>query len=139
MLNRIAKFFSSLRLTVACLLFAIVLVFAGTLAQVKIGLYQAQAEFFRSVFIYWHPAGTDWKIPVFPGGWLLGGVLLINLITAHAKRFEISRKKTGLFFDSRRPDPVAPRPVFHRDPPGRERDAAGGGRKQELLRGFSKK
>ena len=97
MLDRIVKFFSSLRLTVGCLLLAMVLVFVGTLAQVKVGLYQAQSEFFRSVFIYWQPAGTHFKIPVFPGGWLLGGVLLINLVAAHARRFEISRKKIGLF------------------------------------------
>lgn len=97
MLDRLTKFFSSLRLTVACLVCAMVLVFAGTLAQVKLGLYQAQSDFFRSVFIYWHPTGGAWKIPIFPGGWLLGGILLINLLAAHARRFEISRKKSGIF------------------------------------------
>ena len=37
MLEQITKFFSSLRLTVGCLLLAMVLVFVGTLAQVKLG------------------------------------------------------------------------------------------------------
>jgi hypothetical protein len=97
MINRLLNFFTSLRLTVVCLGLALLLVFIGTLAQVSLGLYNAQSEFFRSVFVYWHPAGTHWKIPVFPGGWLLGGVLLINLLAAHAKRFEVSRKRIGIF------------------------------------------
>ena len=46
MINRFVKCFSSLRLTLVCLCLAVVLVFAGTLAQVRIGLYAAQAEFF---------------------------------------------------------------------------------------------
>jgi hypothetical protein len=29
------------------------------------------------------PQGTTWKIPVWPGGYLLGWVLLINLLAAH--------------------------------------------------------
>jgi hypothetical protein len=97
MIDRIASFFSSLRLTVVCLALALLLVFIGTLAQVKLGLYVVQSEFFRSVFIYWRPEGASWKIPVFPGGWLIGGVLLINLLAAHAKRFQLSYKKTGIF------------------------------------------
>src|SRR5437879_5710699 len=50
--NGLLKFFSSLRLTVVCLGLGIVLVFAGTLAQVDLGLYKAQNQFFRSFFIY---------------------------------------------------------------------------------------
>ena len=88
---------SSLKLTVVCLSLAMVLVFVGTLAQVKLGLYDAQEDFFRSFLVYWHPQGVTWKIPVLPGGWLLGSVLLINLIAAHLKRFRWSRKKIGIF------------------------------------------
>ena len=97
MLNKLLNFFTSLKLTVACLVIALLLVFFGTLAQVKIGLYPAQEQFFRSLFVYWQPEGASWKIPVLPGGWLLGGILLINLIAAHIKRFELSRKKIGIF------------------------------------------
>src|SRR2546426_828496 len=75
--------FSSLRLTIICLALGLVLVFAGTIAQVEMGLFKAQNEFFRSFFIYWGPKGGSWKIPVFPGGYLVGGILLLNLITAH--------------------------------------------------------
>lgn len=95
--NRFLMFFTSLRLTVACLVFALGLVFIGTLAQVKWGLYQVQQEYFRSAFVWWQPNGMSWKLPVWPGGYLLGWVLLINLIAAHIKRFELSSKKFGIF------------------------------------------
>jgi hypothetical protein len=74
-----------------------VLVFWGTLAQVDVGLLKAQNEFFRSFFVYWGPKGASWKIPVFPGGYLVGGVLLINLVASHFKRFSLTRKKAGIW------------------------------------------
>ncbi len=40
MMDRFINFFTSLRLTVVCLVLALVLVFVGTLAQVEIGLYR---------------------------------------------------------------------------------------------------
>jgi len=91
------KFFSSLRLTVVCLALGIVLVFWGTLAQVDLGLFKAQNEFFRSFFVYWGPKGANWKIPIFPAGYTVGGVLLINLIAAHISRFKFTRKKLGIW------------------------------------------
>jgi len=36
-------------------------------------------------------------IPVFPGGYLLGGMLVISLIAAHFTRFKYSHKKLGIF------------------------------------------
>src|SRR5258708_37317882 len=96
-INRIINFFTSLRLTVALLCLGLLLVFFGTLAQVDLGLYKAQNEFFRSFFVYWGPKTANWKIPVFPGGYFIGGILLINLIAAHIKRFSLSKKKIGIF------------------------------------------
>jgi hypothetical protein len=96
MVDRFINFFTSLRLTVVCLALALILVFVGTLAQVQIGLYAAQSEYFRSFFVYWTPKGTNWKIPFLPGGWLIGLVLLVNLLAAHIKRFHLSRKKIGI-------------------------------------------
>jgi hypothetical protein len=96
MLDRIIKFFTSLRLTVVCLGFAVLLVFFGTLAQVNEGLYLAQARWFRSFFVWWGPQGAGWQFPVFPGGYLIGGVLLVNLIAAHIKRFKLTWKKLGI-------------------------------------------
>jgi hypothetical protein len=73
-----------------------VLVFVGTLEQVHLGLYAVQSEFFRSFLIYWTPSGTTWRIPVYPGGWLIGMVLLMNLLAAHIKRFKLERRKIGI-------------------------------------------
>jgi hypothetical protein len=96
MVRRIISIFTSLRLTVTCLIAAMVLVFVGTLAQVDLGLYTAQSKFFRSFFVYWTPADSHLKIPVFPGGWLIGMTLLVNLLAAHIKRFNFTPKKYGI-------------------------------------------
>ncbi len=91
------RFFGSLKLTVACLACAIVLVFAGTLAQVELGLYRVQAEFFRSFIVFWSPPDQPaLKIPVFPGGYLIGGVLLVNLVVAQILRLKTARNKLGM-------------------------------------------
>ena len=97
LLERIIRFFSSLKLTVVLLSLGLVLVFWGTIAQVEIGLYKAQNEFFRSVFIYWTPGNSGLKIPIFPGGYLLGTTLLLNLVAAHFRRFKFVKGKIGLF------------------------------------------
>lgn len=97
MSNKLLKFISSLKLTVVCLICALILVFVGTLAQVQDGLYDAQARYFRSLLIYWHPGGGEFGIPVFPGGYLLGWVLLVNLLAAHYTRFKFAWSKLGIF------------------------------------------
>jgi hypothetical protein len=96
MLDRLLRVFASLRLTVVCLALAALLVFVGTIAQVEQGLYNAQARYFRSLFVYWGPAGADWKAPVFPGGYLVGALLLINLVTSLALRLRSVRGNWGL-------------------------------------------
>jgi hypothetical protein len=102
LLDQIIRFFASLRLTVVLLGLGLVLVFAGTLAQVDLGLLKAQNEFFRSFVVYWTPKGS-WasflpaRMPVLPGGYAVGGLLLINLITAHFTRFKWTRKKMGIW------------------------------------------
>src|SRR5512134_235815 len=96
MLDRLVKIFTSLRLTVVLLALGLVLVFWGTVAQVPLGLYKAQNEFFRSFFIYWSPAWSGWKIPVFPGGYLIGWLLLLNLFAAHFRYYQPSKKKFGI-------------------------------------------
>ena len=96
-LDRLVNFFTSLRLTVVCLVLALVLVFWGTLAQVDLGLYKAQNEFFRSFIIYWGPKGASWRVPVFPGGYLVGGVLLLNLLATQVRRNSFTANKMGLW------------------------------------------
>ncbi len=95
-LKRLLGPISSLRLTVICLAAALVLVFAGTIAQVRFGLFFVQEQYFQSWVVWWSPASGAYKIPVFPGGHLVGAVLLINLIAAHIQRFRWTWKKFGI-------------------------------------------
>lgn len=94
MVKTFFNLFSSLKLTVACLVLGCVLVFWGTLAQVHLGLYKAQNEFFRSFLIFWQP--NELKIPIFPGGYFLGTVLLINLLAAHLRFYQPGKRKIGI-------------------------------------------
>src|ERR1019366_8005050 len=97
LLDRLINFFTSLRLTVVCLALGLILVFWGTLAQVDLGLYKAKNEFFRSFIIYWGPKGASWRVPVFPGGYLVGGVLLLNLLATQVRRNAFTANKIGLW------------------------------------------
>ena len=96
LIKKIVAFFTSLKLTVVLLAFAIVLVFIGTIAQADEGLYGAQAHYFKQ----WLVLGAHFfghKIPlILPGGYLLGVLLLVNLVAGHIFRFEFAWKKTGI-------------------------------------------
>lgn len=97
------KFFSSLRLTIVLLSFALLVVFLGTLDQVYLGIYEAQKRYFESWIAFWFypktwPGGSvlyNYFIPL-PGGFLLGFLLIINLICAHFTHFRLSWKKLGI-------------------------------------------
>ncbi len=96
MLDRLTKSLTSLRLTVVLLCAGLALVFVGTLAQVHEGLYEAQTRYFKSWFV-WRPTLGDSQWPiVLPGGYLLGTLLLVNLLAAHATRFKFTKKKIGI-------------------------------------------
>jgi hypothetical protein len=96
MANSLYRFFSSLKLTVVCLVLGCVIVFWGTIAQVHLGLYKAQNDFFRSFFIHWTPSGSGLHIPIFPGGYFIGAVLLINLFVAHFRYYQPGKRKIGI-------------------------------------------
>jgi hypothetical protein len=117
---------ASLRLTVTLFFLSILLVFFGTLAQVDQGLYTVLHRYFRTgiawipsqVFVTFGqkfldvPPTVKWTSTFpFPGGWLLGTLLLVNLVTAHglllhkwiraygwsAKLGAVLLKRTGIF------------------------------------------
>ena len=96
LIKKFVDFFTSLRLTVLLLAFAIVIVFVGTLAQADEGLYGAQAHYFKSwLVLSLHLFGK--KIPfLLPGGYLIGTLLLVNLVATHIYRFELKTKKMGI-------------------------------------------
>ena len=95
-LNRLLGGIASLRLTVICLAAALVLVFAGTLAQVNSNPFQVQQEYFQSWFVMWTAPSGGFTFPMFPGGHLIGAVLLVNLIAAHIRRFSWTWRKLGI-------------------------------------------
>lgn len=77
----LVKFFSSVKITVACLFFLFVLTLLGTIDQVYNGLYHAQHKFFYSwVFLLFD------FLP-FPGTKLILTILFINLCSVAIARF----------------------------------------------------
>jgi hypothetical protein len=88
-------FFVSLKLTVGLLVFGMLLVFVATLDQVNLGVGAVQVKYFRSFIVYGHVGNI--AVPIFPGGYLVGGLLLINLIAGHVYRFGFAWRKSGIF------------------------------------------
>ena len=95
-LRQFRDFFVSLQLTVALLILSLILVFAATLDQVNLGIWAVQAKYFHSFFVMGHAPNSDVMLPIFPGGYLIGGLLLINLLAAHLSRFQLTWRKTGI-------------------------------------------
>ncbi|HZL86361.1 MAG TPA: cytochrome c biogenesis protein ResB [Candidatus Krumholzibacteria bacterium] len=101
-IRALIKPLASLRLTVALLACSIFLIFAGTWAQIDMGIWTTLGTYFRAFFV-WIPfrifLPRHWDVPggiPFPGGWVIGGLLMINLVTAHAVRFRYNRKRAGI-------------------------------------------
>lgn len=121
--DKLYQFFTSLKLAVVLLALGIFIVFFGTLAQGHFGLYMTQVRYFQSFFIdlqalyvgfhkfvdmmtqgFGHPLApldgnailTIPRIPVFPGGYLVGGLLLINLFCAHLRYYQPGKRKIGI-------------------------------------------
>jgi len=93
--NSFVKFFTSLQVTVVLLALSIVLIFAATLDQVNLGIWAVQEKYFRTFFVLWDIKG--FPVPVFPGGYFIGGLLLLNLLASHLYRFKFTWKKSGIF------------------------------------------
>lgn len=104
---------ASSKLTVALILAAIGIVMVGTLAQVRMDIWEVVDRYFRAwlcwvdleilfpvSFFPW-AAQTDWDslsfncFP-FPGGALIGVALAINLAAAHMVRFRVKARGTRL-------------------------------------------
>lgn len=84
----------SLKLTVVLLVLGMLLVFIATIDQVNLGIWAVQAKYFRSFVVYSRLGNL--AVPILPGGYLVGGLLLINLIASHLFRFGWSWRKSGI-------------------------------------------
>jgi hypothetical protein len=93
----LVRFFVSMQLTVVLLILSLLLVFVATLDQVNLGIWAVQEKYFRSFFVLWRAPNGSLAFPIFPGGYLIGGLLFVNLISAHIYRFKLNWKKSGIF------------------------------------------
>jgi hypothetical protein len=108
------KALASLQLTVVLFALAILLVFFGTLAQMDFGIWTTIDQYFWSWYVmvpvdlfnkfaqvflaeYFPKDAPPWKgwFPL-PGGKLLGGLMLVNLLAAHLTRFRLTWKRSGI-------------------------------------------
>ncbi len=84
------KVFSSLKITITCLMLLFILTWWGTIDQVENGLYHAQEQFFHSFFFLsfgWLP---------FPGAQLVLWILFINLVCVALTRFVYRWSRIGI-------------------------------------------
>ena len=116
----ILKLLTSLWLTVALLSLSLIIIFLGTMAQEPMGLNSAVDRFFKDWFVDQVAMESAIKksaelfgmnvtpvtserilgdpgLPVFPGGYLVGMLLLVNLLAAYYQRFEWSTRKAGVY------------------------------------------
>lgn len=103
-MKRLVDLFLSLKLTVTLLALSMVLIFVGTLAQVDKGIWTVMDQYFRcwiawielSVFFPSSASGPAVVVP-FPGGFLLGSLLSLNLLAVHSSTFKVLVKGRRLW------------------------------------------
>ena len=105
-IRKALKPLASLKLTVTLFGFSIFLILAGTLAQVELDIWDVVGDYFRCWFAWvpvrvFHPlfapyldlSGISTGVGMFfPGGYLIGTLMAMNLLTAHSLKFKIQAK-----------------------------------------------
>jgi hypothetical protein len=98
---------ADLRITVVLFVMSLFLVFYGTLAQADKGIWTVVGEYFRSFYVF-IPMNVVLLKPMlrydltwsgylpYPGGWLLGTLLMVNLLAAHTVSFKLGWKRSGI-------------------------------------------
>jgi hypothetical protein len=109
---RVLQAVASLRVTVVLFALSMVLVFFGTIAMKHDSIHGVLGNYFRSWFtwielrlvsdflIVFFQADKDWVLPgklPFPGGYVIGWAMFFNLLAAHAIRFKLTWKRSGIF------------------------------------------
>jgi len=109
---KVVQAIASLRLTVVLFSLGLVLVLFGTLGMMRDSIDGTVTRYFRSWFVlidlhaitdfgkvflnFSKDAELPGKIP-FPGGYTIGWLMFINLLAAHAIRFKLTWKRSGIF------------------------------------------
>jgi ABC-type transport system involved in cytochrome c biogenesis permease subunit len=90
------NFLASLKLTVWLLVASMLLIVLGTLEQVNWGVWHVQKAYFSSWGCFF-PLNTaaSFRLPL-PGGFLLGTLLVINLVCAHFRHFKLNLRHAGI-------------------------------------------
>ena len=104
MMRRLVDLFLSLKLTVTLLVLSMVLIFAGTLAQVDKGIWTVMDQYFRCwiAWIEWsvffpNSVSVPAVVLPFPGGFLLGSLLSLSLVAVHSSTFKVLVKGRRLW------------------------------------------
>tara|TARA_B100000586_G_C20112743_1_gene430924 strand:- start:2706 stop:3854 length:1149 start_codon:yes stop_codon:yes gene_type:complete len=98
MINRLLnliKPLTSLKLTITGLSGLFIVILWGTFVQLKLGIFYTQKLYFQSFFIF-HTFPNGFKIPIFFGGVVFGGLLTVNLIAVLLIRIKWRLKNSGL-------------------------------------------
>ncbi len=96
--RRILYFLSSLQFTICCLILIMILLVIGIFYQADFGVFAAKEKIYRAFFIYWKSRDALFSFPIFPGGYFLSSMFLVNLISSLICRFRFSFKKLGILF-----------------------------------------
>ncbi len=88
---------ASMQVTIVSMALLMALVFLCTLAQTDLGTFGAVHVYMRSWLVVRHFPGIPFGVPVFPGGALVGLVLVLNLTVALIKRVDWNFSKSGLW------------------------------------------
>ncbi|HLO67437.1 MAG TPA: cytochrome c biogenesis protein ResB [Holophaga sp.] len=88
---------ASMQVTIVAMALLMALVLLCTLAQTDLGTFGAVNVYMRSWFVKRWFGSIPFPIPVFPGGALVGLVLVFNLTAALIKRIDFNWSKSGLW------------------------------------------
>ncbi|BDU75490.1 cytochrome c biogenesis protein ResB [Mesoterricola sediminis] len=88
---------ASMQVTIVSMVLLMALVLLCTLAQTDLGTFGAVHVYMRSFVVKRWFTGIPFPVPVFPGGALVGLVLVLNLTAALIKRIDFNWHKAGIW------------------------------------------
>ena len=91
-IKRWIRWIGDIRLTIFLLFKLFFLILFATFSQVDLGIFEANRKYFTAWFVW---MGI---MPIYLGGYAIGGLLLLNLMASHATKFRFSKSYLGIFF-----------------------------------------